>query len=103
MSQELGGKRTGILLTLTLSRIAPKTRSLLTSLLLIEIGTTFGTPVGVTNQMTSVTSLLGIAMALLMGILSVRIKHRNLLLAGLSLCIISCIGCARADGFSQDS
>lgn len=99
MSKKLGAK--GIMLTLTLSYIAPQTSTLLTSLLLIEIGTTFGTSIGVTNQMKSVNSLLGIASALVMGVLSVRIKHRNLLITGLSLCVISCIGCCMAPSFAM--
>ncbi|MFW6109083.1 MAG: MFS transporter [archaeon] len=98
MSKKPGLK--GIMLTLTLSRIAPQTRTIITSLLLIEIGTTFGTSIGVTNQMKSVNSLLAIASALAMGVLSVRIKQRTLLIAGLSLCIISCVGCFIAPSFT---
>jgi predicted MFS family arabinose efflux permease len=88
-----------ILPSLTISRLSPQARTLLTSLLLIEIGQTFGTSVGMTNQMKSVTSFLAIISGLTMGLLSVRFKHRTLLLTGLFLCIISTLGCFFAPTF----
>ncbi|NYT16251.1 MAG: MFS transporter [Methanomassiliicoccales archaeon] len=68
-------------------------------MLLIEIGQTFGTSVGMTNQMKSATSFLAIISGLTMGLLSVRFKHRTLLLTGLLLCIISTLGCYFAPTF----
>jgi len=69
------------------------TGSLLTSLLLIEISQTFGTPIGVTNQIKTANSIVAIITALTMGIISVRYNHKSLLLFGISLGILSTLGC----------
>ena len=92
-------KGTLLILILTLSRLGPQTRGLITSLLLIEIGSTFDTSIGLSNQMISIASFASIMMALLMGLLSIRIKHRTLLLSGLVLLTVSALGCYVAPSF----
>ena len=88
-----------ILPALTLSRTSPQARALLTSLLLIEIGETFGTSVGVTNQINMVNSVMAIIAALIVGIISIRYSYRTLLISGLILSIISIFGCCLAPSF----
>ena len=77
MTTKSGGKL--LLPALTISRIAPQARGLLTSLLLLEIGQTYGTSIGITNQIKTANSFLAIFSALAMGILSVKTpNHRTL-------------------------
>jgi predicted MFS family arabinose efflux permease len=88
-----------ILPALTAARISPVARALLTSFLLIEIGQTYGTSIGVTNQIKTVNSFVAIISALAMGLLSVRMKHKTLLVAGLGLSVITTLGCVVAPSF----
>lgn len=89
-----------VLPSLTASRISPSARSLLTGLLLIEIGQTYGTSVGLTNQINTANSAVAVITALLMGVLSVRFKHKTLLITGLSLSVITTLGCYFAPSFA---
>jgi predicted MFS family arabinose efflux permease len=85
---------------LTISRMAAGTRALLTGLLLIEIGQTYGISVGLTNQIKTFNSLTAIFAALAMGFLSLRIRHKTLLIAGLTLSAICAIGSSFAPSFT---
>ena len=98
-NQDSPGKLT--LLSLTLSSFVTVTPIILLSLLLIDIGLTFGTPIGVTAQIQTVSSIVGIISALLMGVLSVRYQHKSLLMVGLIFIIISALGCAFAQNFNM--
>lgn len=73
---------------------------IVTGLLLIEIGDTFGVSVGVAGQIRTASSILGIIFALLMGALSVRFNHKSLLLTGLLIYSISALGCSFAPNFN---
>ncbi len=73
---------------------------IITSLLLIEIGLAFGYPVGVVGQIQTFSFIVSVIFALLMGILSVRFKHRSLLLMGLVFYIVSAVGCFLAPTFT---
>jgi len=99
MKTPVASRSSLILPALTLSRTSPQARALLTSLLLIEIGETFGTSVGVTNQINTVNSVMAIVGALIVGVLSIRYSYRTLLIAGLLLSIASVIGCCYAPSF----
>jgi predicted MFS family arabinose efflux permease len=66
---------------------------LITGLLLIDIGKSFNTPVGITGQITTSASILGVIFAVLMSILSVRYRHKTLLLIGFAFFTISALGC----------
>jgi predicted MFS family arabinose efflux permease len=88
-----------ILPALTLARTSPQARALLTSLLLIEIGQTYGTTIGVTNQINTANSVVAIIAALVMGLLSVKYRNRSLLLIGVILSIVSIVGCYFAPNF----
>lgn len=71
----------------------------LVTLLLIDIGLTFGISVGIAGQIRTFSSLLSTVMALVMGILSIKFKHKTLLLYGLLIYVISAICCALAPNF----
>ena len=90
-----------VLPTLSFSRFVAGIPGIITSLLLIEIGNTFGSAIGITGQISTASSILRIAMALIMGVLSVRYNHKTLLMAGLALYLISAIGCSFAINFNM--
>jgi DHA1 family inner membrane transport protein len=87
------------LLSLVVSNFATGVLPLLVSLLLLDIGNTFKTSVGVTSQMNTVYSIIAVLFALLTGALSIRFKHKSLLLVGLMLATLSALGCALASNF----
>jgi predicted MFS family arabinose efflux permease len=68
------------------------TPSIISTLLLLEIADSFGVPVGVTGQMVTFQSALGIASAVLTGALSVRYAPKALLISGLVLHLVSGVG-----------
>jgi len=71
----------------------------LVSLLLIDIGETFGVSEGVMGQVNTLYSIVAVVFALLMGILSLRFRHKLLLLTGLLFISISALGCLVAPNF----
>lgn len=101
-SKSAGEKaRTGRLLlpSLVISSFATQPPLLITGLLLIDIGLTFGYPVGVVGQIRTVSSIVSMIIALLMGVLSVRFRPRNLLLLGLLFLSFSALGCFLSPNF----
>jgi len=74
--------------------------SLLAGILLIDIGQTFGQPVGVVGQIFTVARIVGVASALILGVLSVRYKHKTLLTIGLLSYAIFSISCSLAPDFN---
>ena len=94
------GRSRLVLPSLVLTRFALGAPSLLISLLLIEIGATFGQSVGATGQISTVSSVAAFVAALLMGFLSMRFRPKPLLLAGMSLFALSAVGCAFSPQFS---
>jgi predicted MFS family arabinose efflux permease len=73
--------------------------AVLGALLLIDIGNTFGTSVSVTGQINTAYSIAAVFFALLTGVLSIRFKHKSLLLVGVLLMIVSALGCFIAPDF----
>jgi len=71
------------------------------SLLLVDIGEAFGTPVGIMGQISTVSSMASIIVALLMGGLSIRFQHRSLLVTGLVAITAAMVGCSLSTGFTQ--
>jgi len=69
--------------SLVVSSFASGPITVLAALLLIDIGKTFGASVGVMGQVNTSYSVAAFIFALLMGVLSIRFKHKSLLLAGL--------------------
>ena len=68
-------------------------------LLLVEISETFQTSLGVTSQIQTVASIVAVASALILGILSVRVQARSLMLVGLSALVLASLGCGLAPTF----
>lgn len=89
-----------IKLSLFITGFATSTRLIISSLLLIEIGITFGTPVGLTGQIVTAASIVAIIAALIMGILIMRYTSRPLLLSGILFFSISAVGCFLAPDFT---
>lgn len=87
------------LLSLVTAGFASGPISVLAALLLIDIGDTFNTSVGIAGQINTSYSAIAVVSALLIGALSIKFKHKSLLLAGLLLIILSAIGCYLASDF----
>lgn len=86
---------------LVVSRFATQPPGLLIGLLLVDIGIAFGTPVGVTGQIRSISYFVSVIFALFMGVLSVRFKHKSLLVMGLVFLTVSASGCGFAQNFDM--
>lgn len=90
-----------ILPTLALSRFVSGTPGIIFGLLMIEIGQTFKSAVGITGQISTASSILGIISAIVMGAISVRFNHKSLLMNGIVMFLISAIGCSFANNFGM--
>jgi len=89
-----------LLLTLILSGATTSIPTMLSSLLLIDIGQTFNTPIGITGQIRTANYIISIFAALLTSVLSVMYDHKRLLQLGLLCYTISAIGCTLAPSLS---
>jgi len=85
--------------SLAFSYFATGPLGVVVSLLLIDIGETFGVSEGIMGQINTLYSIVAVVFALLMGILSLRFKHKSLLLTGLLFISISALGCLIAPNF----
>lgn len=85
-----------VLLSLVFSAFATYPSSVVTSLLLIDIGLAFGHPVGVMAQMRTLSFIVAFLSALLMGALSVRFRPKTLLMVGLLFLSVSALGSGSA-------
>lgn len=85
-----------VLLSLIVSSSVVWIPSLLAGILLVDIGETFGHPVGVVGQMFTVSRIVGVGSALILGVLSVRFKHKTLLMLGLLSFVACSLGCSLA-------
>jgi predicted MFS family arabinose efflux permease len=86
-------------LSFIISSFTTQPSGIITSLLLIEIGLTFGVTVGVMGQMRTTASIVGVFVALSLGIISIRFSSRSILLVGSLLLILAAAGCAIAWDF----
>jgi len=82
-----------VLPSLIFSAFATYPMSIVSNLLLVEMSTAFGQPVGVMSQMRTLSFTVGFLSALAMGALSVRFSPKTLLLSGLLLLSTSALGC----------
>jgi predicted MFS family arabinose efflux permease len=73
----------------------------LAALLLVDIGNTFNTSVGVTGQINTAYAVAAVVFALLTSLLSVKFRHKSLLLAGMLLMLVSVLGCYFAGDFTS--
>lgn len=72
----------------------------LTGLLLIDIALTFEVSVGVMGQISTPYYVVAVVFSLFMGVLSVRFRHKSLLMAGLLSVSFSALGCFLASDFN---
>jgi len=86
---------------LALARYAPRGATLVAGILMVEIGASFGTPVGITSQLGTIRSIVATISALTMGILSVRYSSRILLNMGIAIAMISALGCIFSSNFGM--
>ena len=98
---EQNSARRAVLPSLFFSSFAICPAGIVVTLLLVDIGRTFGAPVGLTGQVQTLSSSFAVITALLMGALSARFKHKSLLLVGLLLISISVLGCSLALNFGM--
>jgi len=85
---------------LAISNFATGPLGVLITLLLIDIALTFEVSVGVAGQINTFSSVISVVFALFMGILSVKFRHKSLLIIGL-LCVgVSALGCLLASNFN---
>jgi predicted MFS family arabinose efflux permease len=89
-----------IIPSLVISRSITALPTLVTGLLLIDIGETFNTPVGISGQIRTASSALSIIFALSMGFLSIKYKYKTLLITGLLIYSLSAVTCGLAPNFS---
>jgi predicted MFS family arabinose efflux permease len=85
--------------SLTLSRFAIQPPFLIVSLLLLEIGDSYGFSVGITGQLRTAAALVAAISALLTTAISVRVRHKQILLMGLFVCVLSALGSSIALNF----
>ena len=86
--------------SLFLSRFTMNPPSTLLSLLLIEIGLTFGLQVGLVGQISAANSFVALIASFIVGALSVRFSHKRLLLTGLFIRTLSAATCAFSTSFN---
>ncbi len=98
-TQEENPPRRLLLPSLAISNFATGPLGVLVTLLLIDIALTFEVSVGIMGQMSTVSYIVAVIFGLLMGILSVRFRHKSLLLVGLLFVAISALGCFFASNY----
>jgi len=99
-AETVGNPGRMVLPSLVISRFATMPPGFLTRLLLIDIGESFGQAVGVTGQIRTAASIVGVLSALLISALSLRFRPKSLLVGGLGILVASTVGCALAPSFT---
>jgi predicted MFS family arabinose efflux permease len=89
-----------VLPSLGFSRFVLQLPGMLAGLLLIDIAFTFGKPVGVMGQIRTTSAMVAMVMSLLMAGLSVKFKHKHLLMAGLAFIVVSALGSGLAPNYT---
>lgn len=97
--KENGSMRKLFLPSLAMSNFATGPLGVLVTLLLIDIASTFEVSVGIMGQMSTISYVVAVIFGLFMGILSVRFRHKSLLMVGLLCVTISALGCFFASNF----
>ena len=101
MSHERASSGRLILPSLVVSAFAIMVPTIITGLLLIEMGLTFECSVGIMGQIRTLSSIVAVVFSLLMGVLCVLFKHKSLLLTGLFFTGVSALGCSFAPNFTM--
>ena len=79
--------------SLAIAYFATATLDTFLSLLLVDIASTFQATLGATSQIRTFSSFTAVVVALSMGILSVRFKHKSLIIVGVLCMLFSGLGC----------
>ena len=87
------------LFALSFSSFASQPSLIITGLLLIDIANTFGSTVGVTGQIRTLSPFIAFITAVILGALSLRFKAKNLLMTGLILLGLSALLCGLSPDF----
>jgi len=91
---EDGHSYSGLFLpSLVISYFATSPIGIVTGLFLLKMAETFRVDKGVMGQINTFSSIVSVFFALLMGVLSVRLRHKSLLLTGLLFLSVSAVGC----------
>jgi DHA1 family purine base/nucleoside efflux pump-like MFS transporter len=88
------------LIALTFSGFTASIASMLSGLLLIDIGTTFNVAVGVAGQICTGSFLVSIIFALLTSLFSLIFDHKKILQLGIMAYTVAAIGCYLAPNFN---
>jgi predicted MFS family arabinose efflux permease len=86
--------------SLTLAVFATQPCETILSLLLIDIAETFKAEIGVMGQIRTTSGLLTLVTALIIGVLSMRVNQKTLLVTGLGFFVASGIGCSLAQDYT---
>ena len=97
---EVSINQRSLLLALFFTIFVVQSPGILSGLLLPDISQTFNTQIGICAQVRSFSTTIGAIVALVMGALSVKYRHKSLLLWGLGFLAISAIGCCYAPNLS---
>jgi predicted MFS family arabinose efflux permease len=93
-ANEAGHSYSGLFLpSLVISYFATSPIGIVTGLFLLKMAETFGVDKGFMGQINTFSSIVSVFFALLMGVLSVRLRHKSLLLIGLLFLGVSAVGC----------
>jgi len=99
MSAEASPKK-ALLPTLVFCAFSIGPLAVLLSLFLYPIAAEFEVEVGIMGQVNTFSSVAAVVFALVMGFLSVRFRHKSLLMTGLLFFAVSSVACYLASGFA---
>lgn len=85
---------------LAIAVLAAGTLNMLVTLYLKDMAETFQVTVGVASQIRTITEIIEVPMALILGFLSIRFRHKYLILAGLVSIIVGLAGVYLAPNFT---
>jgi predicted MFS family arabinose efflux permease len=89
-----------VLLTIIIASSVAWVPSFLAGILLLDIGNTFGYPIGVTGQIFTAARIVGVVSALLLGMFTVRYRSKTLLIVGLLAFMVFSVSCFLAPSFN---
>ena len=94
------GKRL-LISSLFVSQLSTRPAGILMGFILMELAETFGTTVGIVGQIVTAASLAGMIVSPFLAALSIKYKPKTLLLAGVTLIVISSQGCSFAFNYAS--
>ena len=90
-----------LLPSLFVSQLSTRPVSILMGFILMELAQTFGTTVGIVGQIVTAASLAGMVVSPFLAALSIKYKPRTLLLVGVTLIVISSLGCSLSFNYAS--